>query len=579
MVGFTHVHEPGVFIYGLGPSVSGEEMSRNSNERGKRRGGSRVPPARIPKKRRHRDREGRGEERDRKKPRLNSSQRSSQRPGTNSRSSGATNVSKTSSRTGKPDAAVRDRDSREPGIPATTYAKKAGSRQSKPVTLHSDVWTIPNKLLPCLQGHPWSRYVTVMDGSGFFPADFSFNPAAKDIFLRPWEDFVCGLLLNPPFSIWDRCAEHLLQIASTLKVYFWVIAPNQPKYWWYQKWFRNTRNRPYCRLDLSFPLAFQRGASGSPADVAPHRTSIFILGLRGPDCVVKNDASGYLYPDLVWLRKIQRLNSLSIDSSPGTNPTIEARLDALEAAETYRRVEGMPDFLLDFLAPPLPVIPVSTSESDDSIFSADKKLHLAPFMAKGSKVVSRADRRSRRIVRTMADQLRLRPKLAKGKKYWPDPSAVPVMCRICHKRNHPEEKCTKRILRESECIFSSHYEMWVFRYITYAHTPMIGRRRRANEGILPWMTSELRRIREDAQHFRTNCVKWVRQQSGDPNFVWRTLPTFNFSEMANGLDFWAAIGTPKYCLQRIVNGFRVELTDPDISFEISSGLWAKAFRL
>ena len=96
----------------------------------------------------------------------------------------------------------------------------------------NDIWTIPNLLLPSLQQHPWVRYLLVRDGSWVFP----------------------GLLLNPPFSIWEECALYFLDIAERTGRFFLVIAPDQEKYEWHERWYKERHGMNFTRIDLQTPL-------------------------------------------------------------------------------------------------------------------------------------------------------------------------------------------------------------------------------------------------------------------------------------------------------------------------------------
>ena len=349
-----------------------------------------------------------------------------------------------------------------------------------------------------------------------------------------------------------------------------MVAPNQPKYKrWYNKWF-NTHSDDYCRLDLQTPLAFQQGVVGKPSGVAPHTTSLFFLGLKGPNASVHNHASGYVYPNIDWLRKISFANKINVPDYSFCESRIVKRLQALELAEKFRETNNVPDELLSFVPPPLPKIKVSTTDMHDSIWSSDRRIHLASHFARGSVLSSRQSRKLRRTVRTLGQQLDVFPKLPKGSKHWMQP--IPKICSICQKKGHPPNKCTRRILREDECIFSTKYEQWLFRYVTNIHQPYHPVQRPANMGLIPWFEKEMSRISKDALHFRTNFVTWVRKQTKSQDFSWSEHPTFSFSEIANAVDYWAALGTSKYILQRFINGFRVELTNTEVSFEVRNDL-------
>ena len=442
---------------------------------------------------------------------------------------------------------------------------------TKPVTLRfDDIWTVPNLLLPSLQSQPWVRFLRILDGSHIFPKYFYKDPEKYDVFLKTIKDFAQGLLLNPPFSIWDKCAEFFLDLAVKHDTWFVMIAPNQPKYDWHPKWYQNTGKRKFCRLDLQNPLAYQQGPNCERSAWSPSTTSLFFLGLDGPNGVVNNHSSGYIYPNLPWLRQVAFNNKLNVIDDYLSPRQIKQRLEALKLAEKFRENENVPSELLSFVPPPLPEIVVSTSEEHDSIYSADKKIHLARHFCNGCKFTSRQVRQERRTVRTLGEQLRLYPKGPKGFKRWMKP--IPPVCSICQKKGHPPQKCTKRLLREDECIFSNKYEHWLFRYVTYEHKPYYPQQRPANMGLLLWFEKEMTRIHRDAAHFRKNFVLWVRQQTGNHSFHWKDNPTFSFSEVANAVDFWAAIGAPKFLLQRFINGFRVELTNDQISFEVSNDL-------
>ena len=461
-------------------------------------------------------------------------------------------------------------------VSASPPPKRQKNRKDPPppkdVTLrYNDIWTVPNLLLPSLQSQPWVRFLRIIDGSHIFPKYFYKDPLKYDVFSKHPELFAQGLLLNPPFSLWDKCAEFFLDIALKHDTWFVLIAPNQPKYSsWYNKWYQNEANRKYCRLDLQNPLAFQQGPNCERSGLSPSTTSLFFVGLKGPNAMVNNHSSGYIYPNISWLRQVAFDNQLDVIDNCLSPRQIKQRLNALHLAEKFRENEQIPDELLNFKPPPLPQIDISTSEEHDSIYSAMKSVHLAPHFVKGSKFTSRQQRRERRTVRTLGEQLRLYPKGPKGFKRWM--TDIPPVCSICQKKGHPPHKCTKRLLREDECIFSSKYEHWLFRYVTSIHKPYHPLQRPANMGLMLWFESEMTRIHRDAAHFRKNFVQWVRKQTGNHSFHWRDHPTFSFSEVANAVDFWAAIGAPKFLLQRFINGFRVELTNDQISFEVSNKL-------
>ena len=400
---------------------------------------------------------------------------------------------------------------------------------------------------------------------------FMSDPDKYDVYRIAATAFVSGLLVNPPFSRWEEFAEYFLNICLERGIYMLVIAPNQPLYnSWYTKWFTNTENRPYCRIDLETPLAFQKGTRGQPAHLTPHTTSIFLLGLRGQNITLKNNSSGFIYPNVPWLRKIQMTNSLPETPYYASSFHIKDRLAVLQTAEDFRKTEDMPQELIEFEPPPLPVISSSTPEALDSIFSAFKRWNLPDWFSRGCHYTSRQQRKARRAIRTLGEQLEIFPKLPKGQKYWPDPSSVPPMCPVCFKTGHPATMCTKRILREDECIFASSYEKLLFHYITYIHVPYHPVRRPANESIIVWMEHEMTRIQRDAKHFRHSFVDWARSHTGNKFFQWKEAPTYNFSEVANAIDFWAAIAAPKFLLQRFINGFRAELTLPEICFEVKN---------
>ena len=447
--------------------------------------------------------------------------------------------------------------------------KQEGIRIRSVTPRENDIWSIPNFLLPSLQQHPWVRYILVRDGSWVFPVAYSSNPERFDFRKISWDKLLTALLLNPPFSIWEECALYFLDIAMKTGKFFLVIAPDQAKYEWHRRWFENEHKLKYTRIDLETPLAFQQGVEGIPRSTAPHQTSIFILGLEGEPVRMRNNASGYVYPNEQWLRNLCFRNNLKIRTSdfPFDFP---ARLQALKLAQDFRETEGLPEALKNFVPPELPSIQVSTSDEIDSVWSRDRDYNLPLHFKMGSTPVSREQRKERRVIRSLGQQLMLTPELKKHQKYWKEP--IPQMCRICRKRGHPPNKCPKRVLREDECIFSHAYEQWLFRYITYKHKPYTPLRRPANMGLVTWFQREMARIQRDARHFQESFVHWVQSETGNYQFEWTEHPTFSFSELANAVHFWAAIGTPKYVLQRYVNGFRMEMTDEDISFEISNPL-------
>ena len=460
--------------------------------------------------------------------------------------------------------------SRKRKRPPTASERRRKQPKKPAIVVTNDVWGFPRALLESLQGFPWVQFLNVVDGSSFFPASYELNPAKYDIFRRKLIEFVCGLLVNPPFSEWEKFATFFLNLAKKTGNYYFVIAPNQEKYQWHKRWFKPSND--YTRIDLLTPLAFQKGVLGHPMGHAPHLTSLFIMGLKGPVIECKNDSSGYVYPNIPWLKQIARLNNLNQLAYYQSGYHIPDRLRILTQAADFRKTEDMPADLIRFTPPLLPKIESSTTVEQDSIFSARKRYRLSDFMQKGCSFTSRQKRKNGRTIRTLGEQLKLYPKGPKNYKNWPNPASVPKMCPVCFKRNHPPEKCTKRILTEHECIFSTTYEHYLFRYVTYVHKPYVPLRRPANMGILLWFEKEMTRLQRDAAHFRSSFVDYVRKTYSNPYFEWKEIATYNFSEVVNGIDFWAAIGAPKFLLQRFVNGFRVELTTPDISFEVKNKL-------
>ena len=444
------------------------------------------------------------------------------------------------------------------------------TRARRSEVISNDVWTIPNNLLLTFQSFPWVQFFSIKDGSWVFPKNFETDPEKYDVYRLNLDLLILGLLLNPPFSKWDEFAEFFLQLAMNTNRYYVMIAPNQPKYPWYNKWFLEENTRPFFRIDLLTPLAFQKGLKGEPCSLAPHTTSIFFLGLQGPNVTLRNDSSGFIYPNANWLRLIAHLNNLSSLPYYQTSYHISDRLEVLTFAENYRGTEDMAQELIDFEPPAIIPVPISTTPDMDSVFSANRSFELPSHWLPAIKFTSRQQRKARRVVRSLGEQLDLFPKGPKNFKYWPDPTSVPPVCKICGKQNHPPSKCTKRVLREDECLFSTYYEHLLFRYVTLIHKPYVPLRRAANEGILFWMENEMTRLTNDAKAFRISFVQWAREETGDPSFDWKIIPTYNFSEALNGIDFWAAIGTPIFVLQRLINGFRAEMTMPAISFEIKN---------
>ena len=421
-----------------------------------------------------------------------------------------------------------------------------------------DVWSIPPVHITSMQRYPLSFFLPVVDSRNFFPKAYQ-GENCLNIFLRPDSDFKNGMWFNPPFSIWEQVASFLLQKAKSLNHSYILVAPhNTRSHQWASPWLVLPK-RDVVRIFCRNRIWFSRGVESEPMHESPEKTTLVFLNVQGPDFNVDNDPFGAIQFDFADLDRLKFPVILG-ERNPLTAGLRQRILNYSEKRKNFLE-HAVPRNVRDAPSAPIRTFESSNDDHEDYDNPMNSSV-LHSFLRKHIPDEVLTDNRGERTIFPPHQ-----PPVRGSKRTTFGHNNRPPKCQHCGLTGHTTTSCPTRTWGPNENLFlGTLRQRIIFHFLVQRWKPPTIQFKKHNEGLFHYLRNvqSIEHITERAQAFRDQVTQFAHEVFRLPTWRWHNEPTGTFSELSNAIEFWAAIGSPIWLLQRILIGFRVPIDRKDL---------------